>query len=180
MLLAKAPTKTHSSAASANANAAPASIGSSCRPRSHSRSSSAGGSFRSRRHRDLLATAPVLPWPKLAALQSAYVATEHELERRAIGVELERAVRELNEDGDEQAARDAALAEFDALFDEPPTELDLEQLARDLDRWHDALIVRDLRRARVTWRTIAERLDTTVGRARRLLSWFDREPRAVP
>jgi hypothetical protein len=48
-------------------------------------------SFRSRRHHALL-LGPAVPWPELAALQGRYAAAEHELERRAIGVQFERAI----------------------------------------------------------------------------------------
>ena len=53
--------------------------------------------FRARRHHELLAGS-VLPWPPLAAIQSRYVAAEHKLERRAIAVEFERAVRTRDDD----------------------------------------------------------------------------------
>jgi hypothetical protein len=131
-----------------------------------------GGGFRARRHRDLLADAPTLPWPQLAALQSAYVATEHVLERRAIGVAFERAVRTLNEDETERAARAAALAEFDQLVFADPEPLDLERMTLELDRWHDASGARYLRdRERLPWRLVADRLGVSVGKARRLVQW---------
>jgi len=66
--------------------------------------------FRSRRHRELL-LGPVVPWPELAALQARYAATAHELERRAIGVEFERAVARL-------PANDAIAATAASLLDE--------------------------------------------------------------
>jgi hypothetical protein len=91
------------------------------------------GTFRARRHRELLA-GPVVEWSTLALLQSRYVATGHELERRAIGVEFERAVRSLNDDHDAHAARKMEEAEFEAIVHAAPVELDLDQLAADLDR----------------------------------------------
>ena len=49
------------------------------------------GTFRTSRHAELLETAPALPWPALAELQSEYNATSHELER-AVGGEVERLI----------------------------------------------------------------------------------------
>jgi len=50
------------------------------------------GTFRSRRHRQLL-EGRVVPWPELAAIQVAYNATQNEHEKRARGLEFELVVR---------------------------------------------------------------------------------------
>lgn len=52
------------------------------------------GTFRSRRHRGLLA-GPVVRWPHLAELQARYAAATSDAERRAIGIAFEKAAREL-------------------------------------------------------------------------------------
>src|SRR4051794_9408875 len=87
--------------------------------------------FRARRHAHLLA-GPVVEWPTLALLQARYVGTSHHLERRAIAVEFERAMRALAHDEVEAAAVAAMEAELQALLDAEPVDLSLEELARDL------------------------------------------------
>jgi len=90
------------------------------------------GTFRSRNHRDLLVGA-VLPWPELAAIQARFAATDHPLERREIGIEFERAMRRLNEDGDEARRRAAAEAELQAIVKGEPEEVDIDELTAALD-----------------------------------------------
>src|SRR5439155_22665894 len=111
-------------------------------------------SFRARRHRDLLATSPALPWRQLAALQSAFAATDHELERRSLAVAFERAVRELDVDENELAERERAERELRELLDAEPVEVDLDALAAELDRSTLATWRRDLRRSGLSYRAI--------------------------
>ena len=130
--------------------------------------------YRNARHRDLLATAPTLPWPQLAELQSAYVRTDHPLEKAEIAKEFQRRVRKLADDEDEQAAREAEEAELDALLHAPPEEVNLDRLAADLNRSHLALLARDLRDGitygrQLTYREVAEELGVSASTARRLV-----------
>jgi hypothetical protein len=101
--------------------------------------------YRNSRHRDLLATSPALPWPQLAELQTANVRTDHPLERAEISREFARRVRTLADDEDEKAARAAEEAEFEAIVNASPAELDEDEIGRSLDRSHLALLARDLR-----------------------------------
>lgn len=89
------------------------------------------GTFRSRRHRHLL-EGPVVPWPELAVLQARYAATRHELERRAIGVEFERAIRVLSQDETEAKRRAAERAELESIVFAEPAEIDFDEMARVL------------------------------------------------
>jgi hypothetical protein len=81
--------------------------------------------FRSRRHHELLA-GPVLRWPAAAELQSRYAGASHELERRAIGVEFERCVRDgtFETADDHEAARELEQA-LDELLRAEPVLVDL-------------------------------------------------------
>jgi hypothetical protein len=85
--------------------------------------------FRTRRHAHLL-EGPVVKWPVLAILQARYVGTQHGLERRAIAVEFERAVRALETDEDELVERARAEAELQEIVRADPVEVDLDELAR--------------------------------------------------
>jgi DNA-directed RNA polymerase specialized sigma24 family protein len=130
--------------------------------------------YRNARHRDLLATAPVLPWPQLAELQSAYVRTDHPLEKAEISKEFQRRVRTLADDEDEQAARAAEEAELEAILHAEPEEIDADEIGRGLDRSHRALLARDLRYGvtygrHLTYREIAEELGCSPSTARRLV-----------
>jgi hypothetical protein len=100
-----------------------------------------------------LASGPVVEWPRLAVLQARYVATEHALERRLIGVEFERAEREL----------EALLAE---VVDVSP----------DADAgFTRATWCRHLRRSGLSYRAIGERTAASAGQLRRLPVWLERE-----
>jgi hypothetical protein len=81
------------------------------------------GTFRARRHRELLA-GPVVEWPALALLQASYVATQHELERRVIAVKFERAVRRLGASEDERDRLAAEQREFEEIVTGEPVEID--------------------------------------------------------
>ena len=71
-----------------------------------------------------------MPWPTLAALQGTYNATVHPLERRAVGIAFERAVRELGADKADVAARAEAEAELLAIIDADPVAVDLDELGK--------------------------------------------------
>jgi hypothetical protein len=142
------------------------------------------GTWRARlaHHREML-SGPVLPWSKLALLQAAYAATQHELEKREIARDFQRTIHTLNEDEDERAARDAEQAELDAIVNAPPTEIDEDEIGQTLDSWNRALLARDLRNGAarergLTWREIAEELHCSVSTARRLVASLQR-PTAV-
>lgn len=137
--------------------------------------------FRARRHRDLLEHAPALPWVELATLQSQYAATEHELERRAIAVEFERAVRELDVDQDEHARRELEQEQFEREL----AEVDDVDFDADLRRWQRAeraLLAQDLRRGilgqPLSYRAIGLRLRCSASTARRLVASLE-QPTAV-
>ncbi len=70
------------------------------------------GTFRSRRHHELLA-GPAVPWPTLAAIQGLYNAATSEPERRAIGVEFQRAARM-------EIVDDELRRELDEILNMPP------------------------------------------------------------
>ena len=100
--------------------------------------------FRSRRHRALL-DGQLVPWRSLARIQAQYQATAHELERRNLGVEFERAVRTFDPEVDEEHNGEAGrarsrsltelLAELEAIINMPPIEFDADiHLHADRDR----------------------------------------------
>jgi hypothetical protein len=130
-------------------------------------------SFRSRRHRELLA-GPVVEWPTLALLQARYAAADHELERRAIGVEFERAVRELDNDESERATREAAECELQGFFDEI-VEVDPDEDAATADREMTVVWCRDLRRSGLTYCAIGEQLGFSGAQVRRMILRLERE-----
>jgi len=78
------------------------------------------GTFRGRRHRTLL-LGEALPWPGFAALQERFRRASSELERRAIAVEVEHAIRQVHEQtAREQAGgRDRTLAAELAALGKP-------------------------------------------------------------
>ncbi len=126
------------------------------------------------RHRELLETSPPPPWPQLAAIQAAYRATSHELERRAIAVEFERAVRTLAEDDDERAERERAEQELEELLDAPPEEISLDELAAQLDRSARATRACDLRRRGMSYAAIGEQVEMNGSKVRREIAWLER------
>lgn len=128
--------------------------------------------FTSRRHHELLG-GPVLEWPTLATIQSRYVATTHPLERRAVGIEFEHAVRELDVDENERAERERDERELRELLDEI-AEVDLDELAADLDRCMRATWCRDLRRSGLPFRAIGEQVGMSGAKARREILWLER------
>lgn len=132
------------------------------------------GTYRNARHKHLLAEAPVLPWIQLAELQSAYVRTDHPLEKDELAREFARRIRTLNDDLDEQAAREAEQAEFEALLHEVDEVDDLSEPGNEFERWTQGSIVTYCRGAGMTWREVSERTGLTVGRARRALEWWAR------
>ena len=124
------------------------------------------GTFRARRHRSLL-TGPVVPWPALAAIQSQYAATTHELERRKIAVDFERAVREAPE-----STIKTALTELDRIVGMPPMRIDPKNREVSL-RFARALWARDLRRGGLTLTAVAGRLGVSRATLRRYLNELD-------
>jgi len=139
------------------------------------------GTFRARRHRELLA-GPVVEWPKLALLQARYAGTAHNLERRVIAIEFERGVRELDNDENERDAREAAERELRDLLDAEPVEVnpdqDMRLAERDLRasfRRERATWCRKLRDAGDSYRAIGERVGLSPAQARRLVLWLERE-----
>jgi hypothetical protein len=126
------------------------------------------GTFRARRHRELLA-GPVVEWPLLALLQARYAATPHELERRLIGVEFERAMRELDSDDNEREAREGAERELRELLDAEPVDVDPDKDAANSDRSMRAVWCRDLRQRGLSYRAIGEEVGASGPQVRRML-----------
>jgi AraC-like DNA-binding protein len=120
--------------------------------------------FRARRHHDLLA-GPVVPWPELAALQSRYAAAAHELERRAVAVEFERAVRDRGADADVATLQ----LELDAILAQAPTPWKPERDRQRSRRAAAANFARDLRNDGLPLRQIATRLGVSPSTVRRYL-----------
>lgn len=114
--------------------------------------------FRARRHHELL-TGPVLPWPALAELQGRYAASEHELERRAIAVEFERAVR----DGIGADSNDSAgiTSDLRAILSAPPVWIDDTDSSRHSARFRRAFLAFAHHHCGATVEAIAERLGVT-------------------
>ncbi len=71
------------------------------------------GTFRSRRHRGLLA-GPVVRWSHVGELQGHYAAVTSDAERRAIGITFERAVRELHENA--ESTEDDLVRALEEIF----------------------------------------------------------------
>lgn len=127
--------------------------------------------YRNARHRGLLETSPALPWPQLAELQSAYVRTDHPLERDEIAREFQRRVRMLADDVDEQEARELDEAEFEQIVSAEPEEVALEELMAEVERRERRQLADYLRHGEgLTYREIAEALRVSPSTARRLLT----------
>jgi hypothetical protein len=105
-------------------------------------------------------------------LQSRYVAATHPLERRAIGVDFECAVRELDANESERAAREREQQQLRELLDQLD-EVDLDVLAADMDRAARATWCRDLRRAGRSYRAIGEQVGMAGPKVRRELLWLE-------
>lgn len=119
--------------------------------------------FRSRRHHELLADR-VLPYPELATIQAGYLAAENELERRAIGVQFERAMRV---GAGAPGTRPDGILE--AILNMPPEPYDREKDRLAAERFARALRARDLSREGVSLRDVAERIGVAVSTVRRYL-----------
>jgi hypothetical protein len=116
----------------------------------------------------------VVAWPRLALLQAGYVAADHPLERRAIGVEFERAVRELDVDENERAERERAEQELRELLDQVD-DVDPDEDAANADRELRAVWCRALRRTGMSYRAIGEQVGTSGAQVRRLILRLERE-----
>lgn len=95
------------------------------------------GSFRSRRHHELLA-GTVVPWPELATLQGRYLAAAHPLEKRAIGVEFETVARTIPKT--ERVDEDDPL---NAIFNMPLEDLNPARDRAASERAYRVLYARD-------------------------------------
>jgi hypothetical protein len=130
------------------------------------------GAFRSRRHHELL-RGPAVPWGELAALQGRYAGASSDPERRAIGVEFERAVRSMQdeqEQSDEEAAR---AAEFAAIFSAPPKVVNVARSRAASERWVRALLEEMHRKNGWALAAIAERVGVSVSVVRRDLAMLE-------
>jgi phage terminase large subunit-like protein len=78
------------------------------------------GSFMARRHADLLEAEPDLRWPALAALQQQFRESTEELQRRALALEFEHAVRAAHATSQAEAGNELEreLARLTLLLDE--------------------------------------------------------------
>jgi len=95
------------------------------------------GTFRARRHHELLAGPVVAGAPVLARLQSEYAAAKTDPERRAIGVRFERGVRtiaEAREPADNELSR-----KLDAILGQGPVRIDPAHTRRASERLTRAL-----------------------------------------
>ena len=114
-----------------------------------------------------------MKWPTLAVLQAEYAATDHELERRAIAVTFERAVRELAEDHEDAERRAVAEAELLAIVHGEPVEIDDDEIGLMLDRWDQTLAAREMLRAGLSRRAIAKRLGVLRWQVSKMLAELD-------
>lgn len=126
-------------------------------------------------HRELLETSPAPASERLGQLQARYRSTQNEYERRHIAVLFEKAMRE--PDPEEEAAREAEQEKFERELADVD-EIDLDQLAAELDRDMRRQLARDLRSGSITgrpctFRKIAAELRVSASTARRLAG-FDR------
>jgi hypothetical protein len=131
------------------------------------------GTFRSRRHRHLL-EGRVVPWPQLAAIQLAYLATTNEHERRHIGCRFEEAVR-----GGVEETTDPRRDYFDRLIDAgvvgPADVIDLASgVNYGPDRTSRVVFAGELVAFGYTVDEIAHRLDVSVSTVRGYLRQLEK------
>src|SRR5437868_2500077 len=93
-------------------------------------------SFLARRHSPLLLEAPPVADPDLANLQELYQAERSELERRALALQFEKALREPRELTHTPTAEDR----LEEIVNMPPAELDLEANRRASERFARATL----------------------------------------
>ncbi|MHB8641417.1 MAG: helix-turn-helix domain-containing protein [Gaiellaceae bacterium] len=110
------------------------------------------------------------PWPELATLQGQYAATANEFERRAIGVEFERAVRSLDPADVDTVNVNAPSPTMLAIMNAEPEWYDPEADARASERRARALWARDLCQDGLSLRAIGERIGTSPSTVSRLLA----------
>jgi|SRR5579862_8893229 len=126
--------------------------------------------FSARRHHDRL-EGHVLPWPELAAIQARYVATSHELERRQIALEFERAVRGGFGPGADRRDGFASLLDAGVVGPSELVELSTGRSSGP-DRLSRANFARELYDASFPLEEIAQRLGVANGTVRGYLREF--------
>jgi hypothetical protein len=128
------------------------------------------GTFRSRRHHPLLA-GPAVPWPELATLQGRYAAAAQELERRAVGVEFERAVRDL----EKRVGTDPAIEDLERLLSLPPVPMAIALDRRLVERYWRAMEIAELVDEGVPQAEVAAKFGVSPTTVRRELGWLEKE-----
>jgi hypothetical protein len=126
------------------------------------------GTFLARRHAHLLEDEALVEEPSLCALQEAYRDEASELERRALAVRFEKAVRVAVATTLAQQ-RDDLLDELDELLHAEPVEVDMDASIAASRRHMEALRCRDLRATGLSYRAIGERVGRSPAAARRLV-----------
>jgi AraC-like DNA-binding protein len=142
-------------------------------------------SWLARRHSHFLLTSPLVADPGLRSLQKRYRDEKSRLERHALALEFEKAVRdplkrslhalepdEGDADVDENVplTREELQAELDAIVNAPPEPYDPAKSRADSERFARALEARRLRSGGLTLTAIAREMGVSPSTVRRLLA----------
>ena len=130
------------------------------------------GTFRARRHHELLAGPVVAGAPVLAQLQSEYAAAKTDPERRAIGVRFERGVRTIAEAG--EPADNELSRKLDAILATGPSRVNPARRRRESERFSRCLQAEWHHDDGVSIAKIAEALGVSLATVRRDLAYLAR------
>jgi len=142
-------------------------------------------SFLARRHAHLLVEDSLVGDRRLRQLQKRYRVEPSALERRALALTFERALRDAraldeldvdpDDDDEDGPTLEERLAELDAIVNAPPVEVDMDAEWKATERFSRAVRMRDLQRGGLNAKEIGAHFDVSARTVQRELRRLERE-----